>query len=465
MHIRTLSKSALVAASLFTATPLMAQDAPKSALRLTVYANGLALVDEARTLPAGPGSTVRLDRVGPMMIADSVRVEAGDGIEVHEIALDSDIIMQRTLLERALGKTVRLVRINPATGAETVEEAVVLSVAGGLVLKVGDRVETDPPGRIVFDRVPDGLYATPSLSLSLAKPLEAPAPVRLAYLTNGISWNAVYTAVLDASHETIDLTAWAKVQNNAGVDYGPALLSLVAGDVARETAPPRGKILMRAEAMSAADSGGFNAPRSELSAFHMYKIPEPVTLRDKETRQLRLLAAEGVVSRRVLEFRSSAPVFGAIRGGADPQPARQRIVFVNDVASHLGVPLPAGLVRAYVRDSEGALRFIGEDGIDNTALGQEAVLDLGTAFDVTVERRQTDFRRLGDRVTETAFQLTLRNGGTKQATVKIVEDIPGDWEILAESQTHSRDGIAAEWQVAVPAAGSVDLTYRVRVRR
>lgn len=465
MHIRTLSLTTLVSYGLLMATPIAAQDAPKSALRLTVYANGLALVDEARTLPGGAGTTVRLDRVGPMMIADSVRIDLSGAAEVREIALDSDILTRHSLLERALGKTVRFVRTNPATGAETLEQAEVLSVAGGLVVKIGDRIETDPPGRLVFDHVPDDLHAAPALTLQLAGPLDQPTAARLAYLTNGISWNAVYTAVLNPAHDNLVLTAWAKVQNNAGVDFDAALLSLVAGDVARETTSPRGKILMRAETAMAADAGGFNAPRSELSAFHMYKMPEPVTLKDKETRQLKLLASDGVVSRRVLEFRSGAPVFGAIRGEAEPQPVRQRIMIVNDVASHLGAPLPGGLVRAYVRDDEGALRFIGEDSIANTAPGGDIALDLGTAFDVTAQRRQTDFRHVADRITETAFTLKLRNGGVNPANVKVVEEIPGDWEILSESLTHTRDGVAAEWLVAVPAGAAVDLAYRVRVRR
>lgn len=464
MNFRAASMTALMASGLLIASPVVAQDAPESALRLTIYANGLALVDEARTLAPGTGTTIRIDKVGPMMIADSVRADLGDQVEVREIALDSDILTHRTLLERALGKTVKLVRTNPATGAETFEDAMVLSVAQGLVLRVGNRIETNPPGRIVFDDLPGDLHATPTLSLSVSKPLSAPTAARIAYLTNGLTWNAVYTAVLNPAHDSIDLTGWAKVQNNAGTDFGAALVSLVAGDVARESPDVRGKILMRAEAAMASDSGG-RPPRSELSAFHMYKMPEPVTLKDKETRQLRLLSADGVVSRRVLEFRSGAPVFGAVRGGSEPQPVRQRIMIINDVASHLGVPLPAGLVRAYVRDDEGALRFIGEDSIANTPLEQEVALDLGNAFDVTVQRTQTDFRRVGDRVTETAFTLTLTNGGAKEATVKVVEDIPGDWEILSESLTHERDGIAAQWMVPVPANGKVDLTYRVRVRR
>ncbi len=443
----------------------VAQNIQKTGPRLTVYANGLALVDEIRQLDGNGEKTIKLDRVGPMMITDSVRLTLKDGPVLREIALDSDILNRQTLLARSLGKTVQLVRVNPATGAETIEQAEVLSIAGGLVLRVGGRIETNPPGRIVFNEVPADLHATPTLSLTFAEALRAPIDAQMAYLTSGVSWSAVYTAVLTPAHDQVDLNAWAKVTNNAGVDFTNAEVSLVAGDVPRKSSAPRGKILMRAEAMSASDSGSFNAPRSELSAFHMYSMPGRVTLRDKETRQLRLLDAKAIKSQRVLEYRSGAPVFGPVRGMQDPQPVRQRVMLTNDADSKLGVPLPAGLVRAYVHDSTGAIRFIGEDRINNTAVGNEVSLDLGRAFDVTVKRQQTDFRRIADRTTETAFTLTVRNGGTAPTVVQVTEDIPGDWEILSESLTHRRDGVAATWDVPVSAKGHMDLTYRVRVRR
>jgi len=445
----------------------LAEDAHKTGPRLTVYANGLALVDEVRKLDANGQKTVRLDRVGPMMITDSVRLTLNDGPALHEIALDSDILNRQTLLARALGKTVQLVRTNPATGIETIEDAEVLSISGGLVVRVAGRIETNPPGRIVFNEVPADLHAMPTLSLTFAERLNKPVQAQMAYLTSGVTWNAVYTAVLNPDHDQVDLNAWAKVTNNAGVDFANADVSLVAGDVRRESPAPRGKILMRAEAAmaSAADAGSFNAPRSELSAFHLYSMPGQVTLRDKETRQLRLLDASKIKSRRVLEYRSGAPVFGPLRGSSDPQPVRQRVMFVNNTESKLGMPLPAGLVRAYVHDSSGALRFIGEDRINNTAIGNEVSLDLGRSFDVTVKRQQTDFRRTGDRTTEAAFTLIVRNGGTTPAVVKVTEEIPGDWEILSESLTHRRNGVAATWDVPVPAKGQMDLTYRVRVRR
>jgi hypothetical protein len=43
--------------------------------------------------------------------------------------------------------------------------------------------------------------------------------------------------------------------------------------------------------------------------------------------------------------------------------------------------------------------------------------------------------------------------------------MPGDWEVLAESQPHAKAAAgAAVWQVAVPAEGTAVLSWRVRVR-
>jgi hypothetical protein len=95
------------------------------------------------------------------------------------------------------------------------------------------RIETGVPGRIVFDDVPEDLHATPRLTLGFDAPLTAPTAARIAYLTGGLSWDAVYTVVLNDAHTHFDLEGWAKVVNNAGVDLGPASVALVAGEVNR----------------------------------------------------------------------------------------------------------------------------------------------------------------------------------------------------------------------------------------
>jgi len=47
----------------------------------------------------------------------------------------------------------------------------------------------------------------------------------------------------------------------------------------------------------------------------------------------------------------------------------------------------------------------------------------------------------------------------------VQEPLPGDWEMLQESQKHTRESSrVASWNVAVPAGGTAILEYTVRVR-
>ena len=92
---------------------------------------------------------------------------------------------------------------------------------------------------------------------------------------------------------------------------------------------------------------------------------------------------------------------------------------------------------------------------------------MGLAADITSERRQTDFRRDGlpKNVVETAHRIVLRNAKDEPVTVDVVEQIPGDWRMLEESQPHrKRSAAQADWKITVPAGGQAELTYRVRTR-
>lgn len=465
MH-RTFAAAALIAGTALAPATTTADDA-NPALRLTIYANGLTLVDEARTLHGSGSDTVRIKGVASTMIVDSVHLDTGGAAHVTEIALDSDILSARTLLERSVGKTVRVVRNHPTTGAEIIETAEVLSVKGGLILKIGDRIETTVPGRLVFDQVPDDLHTEPSLTMRLTESVTQPMDTRLGYLATGIDWDAVYTVVLNGDHDRMNIEGRAKISNAAGLDLSDARVSLVAGDVARQSRGPQVKMMMAGAARM--ESMAADAPqavvRQELSAFHIYHLPGDVSIKDKETKQLRLLGADNVPVKRVLTYRGSPQVFGRVQGFRQPTPVALSVKMEGENENAIKQPLPGGLVRAYVRDGAGVLRFIGEDNVANTPVGNDVELNLGRAFNVTVARTQTDFKRLGDRTTEATVTLTVKNGGVKAAMVDVFETIPGDWQIIEQDQGHTRDGSSAKWIVAVAAKGESKLSYRVRVRR
>ena len=364
---RSIAVAALIAGAVFVPMTTMADDA-NPALRLTIYANGLTLVDEARTIKGDGKDTIRIKGVASQMIVDSVHLDTGGVAHVAEFALDSDILSAQTLLQRSVGKTVRVVRNHPTTGAEIVETAEVLSVKGGLILKIGDRIETSVPGRLVFDQVPDDLHVEPSLTLRLTEPVTQDMDTRLGYLATGIDWGAVYTVVLNGDHDEMDLEGRAKISNNAGLDLKSAKISLVAGDVSRQSRGPQVKLMAmaaRADSMTASEAQP-GPQRQDLSAFHIYHLPGDVTIKDKETKQLRLLGRDDIPVKRVLTYRGSPQVFGPMRGHQQPVPVSLSVKMDGENKDAIGAPLPGGLVRAYVRDGQGALRFIGEDNIANT---------------------------------------------------------------------------------------------------
>ncbi len=146
------------------------------------------------------------------------------------------------------------------------------------------------------------------------------------------------------------------------------------------------------------------------------------------------------------------------------------VQFENRDSSRLGLPMPKGVVRVYKKDSSGNAQFVGEDAIDHTPKNENVRLKLGEAFDVTADKKQTDFRRRepGNKasyVFESAYEIVLRNAKKEPATVVVREPVPGDWTMLEESSRHAKVAAGtAEWRVAVPAEGSTTLRFRVLVR-
>jgi hypothetical protein len=119
----------------------------------------------------------------------------------------------------------------------------------------------------------------------------------------------------------------------------------------------------------------------------------------------------------------------------------------------------------YKKDSRGNALFIGEDRIDHTAKNEVVRLKLGDAFDVKAARKQTSFRKIADKVYESAFSIELSNAKDIPVTVKVVEPVPGDWEMVSESQKHTKgDAHSAVWLVTVPAGSKTTLDYSVRMR-
>jgi Uncharacterized conserved protein len=442
----------------------------RTLLQLTAYGDGVAFVRESRTveLPAGT-SEVALEGVAPQLVPSSV-VVASDDARIQSVRYDFAVLSPETLLQKFVGREVGVIRTNPKTGEETQERATVLTTNGGLILRYGDRIETGQPDRLVFDSVPEGLRLKPTLLAAVETTAAGKRQIELGYLAGGVEWSADYALTFDPVRERLAIAGRAILSNRSGIDFTNATVSLVAGEINRAGPPPAPAPMPRAakaEAMMAAPMADA-AQRETIGDAHLYTLPKPITLADDETRQIPLFATAEVPA-KVVYINASNPYPAARRDGIERSHPVLQISFVNESAQAKGpgVPLPAGVARIYVADKSGAPRLIGEDRIDHTAVGERVELEPGQAFDITVARRQTGFNRLDaeQRLFEASYAIQVKNAKDRTAEVRVVETLPGDWQILAESTPHQKTSAnVLAWPLSVPAGGEVELTYTVRVR-
>jgi hypothetical protein len=134
--------------------------------------------------------------------------------------------------------------------------------------------------------------------------------------------------------------------------------------------------------------------------------------------------------------------------------------------SGLDAALPAGRIRVFQEDVDGAALLIGENTIDHTAKGEQVQLYLGNAFDLVGERTQTDFKIITGNVIQETYEIHLRNRKeTGDVEIRVPERLFrwSNWEILASSMPYEKiDSSTIEFRPIVKAGEEVILTYTVQ---
>lgn len=448
----------------------------QQSVAVTIYNDDLALVKDTRRVSIDGGvNRIALRDVSARMRPETAllrSLSSPGSFDLLEQNFDFDLLTPAKLLEKSVGHNVRVVKTNPQTGAETVETAQVLATTGGVVLKIGDRIETGVPGRLVFDGVPANLRDRPTLVTELRNRQAGAQTVELSYLTGGLSWHADYVAELNADDSALDLNGWVTLTNQSGTTYTNAKLQLVAGDVNRvKEVMQRTRNRVMAAPMAVAKSVDDAMAQESLFEYHLYTLGRATTLAENQTKQVALMNGSGVAVRKELLIDGADGYYRSTSLGSLGRKlkASVNVEFVNRESAGLGMPLPKGVIRVYKRDSAGNAQFVGEDRIDHTPKNEKVRLHLGEAFDVTADKTQTDFKRRdlarSTNAYESAYEIVLKNAKTEPVTVTVREPVPGDWTMLEQSAPHTKVAAgAAEWKIAVPAGGSTTLTYRVLVR-
>jgi len=448
--------------------------ADQQSVAVTIYNENLALVKDVRRVALERGrNLLALREVSARIRPETALLRSlthAGSLALLEQNFDFDLLTPAKLLEKYVGREVRIVKTHPQTGAETVETALVLAANQGVVLRIGDRIETGRPGRIVYDSVPPNLRDRPTLVTDLESDRAGAQTVELSYLSAGLAWKADYVAELSAKDDALDLKGWVTLTNRSGTTYPDARLQLVAGDVNRV----KDELRMAAKigAMREDAPASRSAMREEsLFEYHLYTLERPTTIRDNQTKQVALLSGTGVPVSKELVLQGSSYYYRSSVGDIGQKlKVGVFVQFENREAARLGMPMPKGVVRVYKKDSAGNAQFVGEDRIDHTPKNETVRLKLGEAFDVTADKKQTDFKRRertnrASYVYESAYQIVLKNAKPEPVTVTVREPVYGDWTMLEETHRHRKAAAGtAEWRIRIPAQGKSTLRYRVLVR-
>lgn len=461
------------------------------------WLEGFALISEMRTidLPAGE-AVLRFEGVAEGMIAVSAIVTGLPGGAAQKNR-DAALLSPASLLDGSLGNRVHLRRTDRATGQVTEEEAIIRSgPAGAVVLQTAAGYEalrcTGIPETILYDGVPPGLTARPTLSVTTRSPVAQRATVTLTYLSTGFDWASNYVARVRDDGKTLDLFAWLTVANSNGESFADAGLAAIAGTLnqvsdfeeladrprplplrlscfptgsGRYGAPPpapptmmpvagmedivvTGSRMQRAELMSPV---AVVASQEDLGDLKLYRVPIPVTVAANGQKQVALLVKDRVPFRTIYRMRTGL--------GDEGRAMTPDIVLrmQNREADGLGVPLPSGQAAVFERVGDREL-LVGEGAMRDHAVGEKVDLVIGTSDQVRIDVENYVPPKNG----EHDYRVTVSNANPHPADVEIgflVDDHEGlDSRIR---KLPRRDGLLT-WTVRVPANGSKTFDYSVK---
>src|SRR5271157_2876752 len=447
--------------------------ADQTDLAVTVYNSNIALVRDVRQLQL-PSGTFRLKFMDIAATVNPATVHFRSLIEPEKLAVveqnyEYDLLEPAKLLNKYVGKEVTLVRSYVDNGTTKHEEikATLLANNNGPVWKIGNDIVTGVYGETYrFPEVPANLYDRPTLLMSLENSGSPKQKIEASYLASNLSWNSDYVLTVGRDDKAADLDGWVTLVNNSGTAFHNAKLQLVAGDLNRlPQAVARDSNMEYDKARRIAAAPQFQ--QESFSEYHLYSLGRRTSVEDKETKQISLLQGSGVPVEKLFVVNGQNFYYHNAQNPGSPlkDPVMVFYKFKNEEKAGLGIPLPAGNLRVYQKDSKGGVLFIGEDRIDHTPKDEFISVKIGNAFDVVCDRKQTDYKSIAAHVWEMEFEITLRNHKDTPVTVQVNEPIGGSWEMLSSSYKYTKTSAwAAQFEVPVKANGESVLTYRIRAK-
>jgi hypothetical protein len=337
------------------------------------------------------------------------------------------------------------------------------------------------PGQPIFPALGADSILMPTLNWLLQTDTPGKFNAEISYVSGGMNWQSDYNVVVqdDPGRKTdlLDMIGWITMRNHSGKTFEDALIKLMAGDVSKiQTGGSVAKLAYAAE--DRAMNAPMAPPVSEKSfdEFHLYTLQRATTLRDEETKQVEFVRSTGIHAQRLFIY-DGARI--ADYGYYNPDQIRQDVnygtasnpkvwvmeEFKNSENNHLGIPLPKGKLRFYRRDTDGHLEFVGENTIDHTPKDETIRVYTGNAFDVTGERKRTNYRvDSNQRWMDETFEIRIRNHKKDSVDVRAVEHLYRcvNWKLTEQSSRFNKtESQTIEFPMSISPNGEQVITYTV----
>jgi len=344
------------------------------------------------------------------------------------------------------------------------------------VIEVNGQLRFSLPGIPIFPGLTDDSILKPRLEWLLATDKPGRFPAEFSYVTGGMSWQADYNIVAPEKGDLVDIVGWVTIDNQSGRTFENSRIKLMAGDVNKIQADQEVRAYAMKAAIAANAATGPAVTEKAFDEYHLYTLERATTLRDRETKQVEFIHATGVAAKQLYIYDGAKIDLNRYNGwnwenirndhsyGTESNPKVWVMrEFVNSEANHLGMPLPKGRLRFYRHNDDGQVEFTGENMIDHTPKNETVRIYTGNAFDLTGERRRTNYSVESSKSSATeTFEVKVRNHKKEPVEVRVVEHLyrGKNWDIVTKSADYQKkDSQTIEFPVTVPPDGEKVITY------
>ncbi|MCR4343949.1 MAG: hypothetical protein NUV44_04210, partial [Candidatus Scalindua sp.] len=181
-------------------------------VEVTVYNNNIGLIKDTRKviLHSGEGE-LRFMGVASQIMPVTVHVKSLNypkDFSIVEQNYEYDLINAEKLLDKYVGKKIKIIVWNEYQDRKETVDAVLLSNNNGQIYKINNEIFIDHPGIKVLPEIPEDLIAKPTLIWLYDNKAIKEHNLEVSYLTNNISWKADYVVVLNKEDTSANISGW-----------------------------------------------------------------------------------------------------------------------------------------------------------------------------------------------------------------------------------------------------------------